>query len=144
MFRCWSGWKNSSEKRTSSKRETWSDSPPAFCMRWRREDSNGWMNGRSRREAGFPCRNGAADAEEPGGALLKALDSGAWEPLADARSFSAKLSDLRGNRTEVVLRRVHSERRHSVTLDLTGSWTKATVKDLTGSLAQRLGVARST
>jgi hypothetical protein len=72
------------------------------------------------------------------------LESGALAPLAKARSFSANLSDLSGNHVEVTLRRVPRARRHSITLDLLGSWTQASVKELTGSLSSRLPVARST
>jgi hypothetical protein len=84
------------------------------------------------------------EGEEPVGYLLDALESGAWSAVGDARSFSARLSDLSGGRVDVVVRRVHSGRRHALSLDLWGSWTKETVDDLVGSISKRLPVVRST
>jgi hypothetical protein len=92
----------------------------------------------------LPERKKHQDAEEPVGELLKALESGAWAPAAKARSFSVRLSDKRGNRADVIVRRVHRERRHALSLDLWGSWTKASIEDVTGSLSARLPVSRST
>jgi len=51
---------------------------------------------------------------------------------------------MRGNRADVVVRRVHRQGRHALSIDLWGSWTKETVNELTGSLAARLPVARTT
>ena len=83
------------------------------------------------------------DASEPVGELLTTLQSGAASTIASARSFSARLSDLSGGRIDVTVRRVHRERRHALTLDLWGSWTKSTVADLVGSISERLPVIRS-
>ena len=84
------------------------------------------------------------DGDEPVGYLLDALESGAWESVGRARSFSARLSDLSGARADVIVRRVHRERTHSLSIDLWGSWTSESVKDLEGSIASRLPVVRST
>lgn len=83
------------------------------------------------------------DAAEPVGDLLATLESGAWSSVASARSFSARLSDLSGARVDVTVRRVHRERRHALSLDLWGLWTKEEVQGLQGSIAQRLPVVRS-
>lgn len=83
------------------------------------------------------------DASEPVGELLTTLESGAWSSVGSARSFSARLSDLSGARVDVTIRRIHRERRHALTLDLWGSWTKEAVRDLEGSMSQRLPVRRS-
>jgi hypothetical protein len=83
------------------------------------------------------------DAAEPVGDLLTALESGAWASVGKARSFSASLSDLSGGRVDVTVRRVHRERRHALSLDLWGNWTHEAVKDLEGSLSQRLPVLKS-
>ncbi|HEY6238571.1 MAG TPA: hypothetical protein VIZ68_05240 [Thermoplasmata archaeon] len=83
-------------------------------------------------------------AEGPVGHLLDALESGAWSSAGGARSFSARLSDLSGGRVDVIVRRVHRGRRHALSLDLWGSWTKETVDDLVGSISKRLPVVRST
>ncbi len=92
-----------------------------------------------------PPRSGTApESDEPVGHLLEALESGAWTSVAAARSFSARLSDLSGGRIDVVVRRVHRERRHTVSMDLWGSWTQDTVEELQGAMAQRLPVLHST
>jgi hypothetical protein len=81
---------------------------------------------------------------EPVGVLIKALESGAWESIAKARSFSAQLSGPSGAKVEFTIRRVHRESRHALTVDLRGTWTKATVQDVIASLSSRLPVTRST
>lgn len=82
--------------------------------------------------------------EETVGELLKALESGAWKSVAGARTFAVRLSDTAGNRADVVVRRVHRQRRHSISLDLWGSWTKAKIGLVTGSIGARLPLAHST
>ncbi|MGC2289347.1 MAG: hypothetical protein WA688_05760 [Thermoplasmata archaeon] len=81
--------------------------------------------------------------EEPVGHLLDTLQRGAWSSVGLARTFSARLSDFSGARVDVTVRRVHREHRHSLTLDLWGSWTKEAVQDLQGSISARLSVAHS-
>jgi len=78
------------------------------------------------------------------GHLLEALEGATESSVGSARSFSATLSDLSGGTVEVVVRRVHRGGGHALTLDLRGDWTPAAVKDLTGSLSERLPVLRST
>lgn len=92
----------------------------------------------------LPERTTHRDPGEPVGELLNALESGAWAPAAKARSFSVRLSDRSGNRADVVVRRVHRQRRHALSVDLWGSWTKATIEGVTESLSARLPVSRST
>ncbi|MFZ0699803.1 MAG: hypothetical protein WAN74_06420 [Thermoplasmata archaeon] len=76
------------------------------------------------------------------GNLLAVLEGDGWTPLTKARSFSARLSDQQGHRVDVVVRR--RQRRHAVSLDLRGVWTRDTIHDLLGSLSQRVPVAEST
>lgn len=83
-------------------------------------------------------------AGEPVGALLDALQSDAGSSIAAARSFSARLSAPSGDRVDVAVRRVHRERRHSLSVDLWGSWTKASVEDLEDAITERLPVMSST
>jgi hypothetical protein len=83
------------------------------------------------------------NASEPVGDLLATLESGAWSVVGSARSFSARLSDQAGARIDVTIRRVHSERRHALSIDLWGLWTRADVQDLQGSISNRLPVVRS-
>ncbi len=79
---------------------------------------------------------------EPLGLLLKALESEEWKGFASAREFSVRLSGG-GNRADLVVRRTHRERHHSMTVDLYGSVTTADVHALVGALRQRLPVLRS-
>ncbi|MHB8351597.1 MAG: hypothetical protein ACYDFT_02745 [Thermoplasmata archaeon] len=93
----------------------------------------------------LPVRgSGAPSSEEPVGHLLVAIESGMWNPAAEALKFSVRISDRRGNHVDAIVRRVHRQRRHALSLDLRGSWTKATVDALTASLASRLPVAHAT
>lgn len=80
---------------------------------------------------------------EPVGELLEKLGHADPSAVGSARSFSARLTDLSGSRVDVIVRRVHRQRTHAMTLDLWGSWTKSSVQDLRGSIAQRLPVVRS-
>jgi len=80
---------------------------------------------------------------EPVGLLLEALDHDTGTAFVQARSFSIRLSDRGGNHIDAVVRRVHRARRHSISLDLWGVWTRAGVSDLKGALAARLPVART-
>ncbi|MCI4370729.1 MAG: hypothetical protein L3J81_05305, partial [Thermoplasmata archaeon] len=91
-----------------------------------------------------PSKGTDAVGREPVGDLLAALEGGAWDAVAKARAFSARLSDLQGNHVDVTVRRVHREHRHAMSLDLWGSWTKAKLTELEGSVAERLPVVRST
>jgi hypothetical protein len=84
------------------------------------------------------------DDVEPLGQLLAALESGRGPSLAKARSFSLRVSDLHRNRADVTVRRIHRQRRHALSVDLWGSWTKETIGELVGALAERLPVARTT
>jgi hypothetical protein len=80
---------------------------------------------------------------EPVGQLVRALEPGGWGAAGTARVFSARLSGIAGARADVVVRRVHRERRHALSIDLRGTWTKATVQDVVDALAARLPVVRS-
>ena len=89
-------------------------------------------------------KSARADKPEAVGQLLGALESPLGPSVAKARSFSVRLSDLQGNRVDIVVRRVHRQRRHTLSIDLWGSWTQETITALTGALAERLPVARTT
>lgn len=82
------------------------------------------------------------DEPEPVGQLLAAIQDEGAPSISGARSFAVRISDLDGNRADIVVRRVHRRRRHSLTLDLWGSWTRESLGRLTGALAQRLPVAQ--
>jgi hypothetical protein len=80
---------------------------------------------------------------EPVGHLLRALKSGAWERIADARAFSMRLSGRGDLRADATVRRLHRERTSSISLDLWGRLTSRDVRDVVGSLRERLPVLRS-
>jgi hypothetical protein len=80
---------------------------------------------------------------EPLSNLLEALEGGAWKSVGGAQSFSARLSDLSGARVDVVVRRVHGERGHALSMDLWGDWSPESVQDLEGAVKARLPIARS-
>ncbi|MCI4323989.1 MAG: hypothetical protein L3K03_08270 [Thermoplasmata archaeon] len=81
---------------------------------------------------------------EPVGLLLAALQTESGSSVSRARSFSVRLSDRGGNHVDVIIRHIHRERRHALSLDLWGLWTKATVGDLKGALSERLPVRETT
>jgi hypothetical protein len=80
---------------------------------------------------------------EPVGHMLRALKNDRWKRLAGARSFAVRLSGAGPNRADVVVRRIHRERLHSISLDLHGKWSPTAVRDLVGALRRRLPVLRS-
>lgn len=86
---------------------------------------------------------GPGKAFEPVGALFETLSGPDASSIAGARTFLARLSDGEGNRLDLAIRRVHRQRRHSVSLDLWGSWTQEQVHGIVGAIAARLPVART-
>jgi hypothetical protein len=77
------------------------------------------------------------------GDLVAAIESRGNQGDADARSFTALLTDLAGQHVAVKLRHATFSKRRVLELDLTGSWTKSTVHALEGSIAERLPVVKS-
>lgn len=77
------------------------------------------------------------------GALLQAMRLKEWESAQDGKEFAARLSGIDGRRLEFQLRRVHRERRHSLSVDLFGSITPRNVQEVVGALARHLPVLHS-
>lgn len=77
------------------------------------------------------------------GQLLELLGGPDGRLLASAHAFSLRLSDLEGNHVDLTVRRVHRERRHSLSLDLWGRWTPSSVGGLIGAIGARLPVAKT-
>ncbi len=90
----------------------------------------------------LPAEKSRRGSNEPVGDLLAVLEGDGASPLLKARSFAARLSDQQGHRVDVVVRR--TQRRHAISLDLNGVWTRDAIHDLLGSVAQRVPVARTT
>ncbi|MGB6500326.1 MAG: hypothetical protein WBG19_02840 [Thermoplasmata archaeon] len=84
-----------------------------------------------------------SNGAEPVGQLLNALEGETISSFAEARAFSVRASDLHGNRIDVVIRRVPRFRRHALSIDLWGRWTKGAVQDIVGALGERLPVLRT-
>jgi hypothetical protein len=84
------------------------------------------------------------EKEEPVSHLLTALESDPGNSAATARSFSARLSDFSGGRVDLVVRRIHRQRGHALSLDLWGVWTPSAVQAVVAAIGERLPLARST
>lgn len=97
-----------------------------------------WKAGR----IGSPARPDREAASPPRrvGEVLTDL-SGRTDPsLGRARQFSARLRGTGDRRAVVVLRRIHRERRHSLTVDLSGTFQREEVHALVAALHRHLPV----
>ncbi|HYB77246.1 MAG TPA: hypothetical protein VEE83_01000 [Thermoplasmata archaeon] len=79
---------------------------------------------------------------EPVGHLLNALKSEAWKHVATARSFSVRLSGPEDVRADLIVRRVHRERGHAVTLELFGRIPESFVRSVGTALRGQLSIVR--
>lgn len=79
---------------------------------------------------------------EPVGHLLNALESDSWKRVAQARSFSVRLSGSGDLRADVTVRRVHRERGHAITLELLGPTSDRDLAGVERELRNHLAVAR--
>ena len=97
-------------------------------------DPGGWL----------PLSEGGRPASEtPLGQFLRALDSPAWKDAARARSFALRLG-ARGNlHADLVVRRLHRERRHAISIDLRGLFPESTVRDVVGALHERVPLTKA-
>jgi hypothetical protein len=84
-----------------------------------------------------------ASLAEPVGHLVRALDSVEWRRLASANEFSVRLSGHPKIRADLVVRRVHRERGHTVTVNLRGWIVKRDLDGLARALRERLPVLRA-
>ena len=80
---------------------------------------------------------------EPVGHLLRALSSDAWQPYARGREFAVRLSGPPKSRADLVVRRVHRERGHSISVELRGVVTERDLVGLVRALRERVPVLRS-
>ncbi|MCI4373868.1 MAG: hypothetical protein L3K02_09565, partial [Thermoplasmata archaeon] len=71
-----------------------------------------------------------AQLAEPVSHLVRALSDEAWAPVGKAHSFAARLSGPDRLRVDLVVRRVHRERLHAVSLELWGTVPRRAVEDL--------------
>jgi len=83
-----------------------------------------------------------AQLTEPVGHLLNALQSPAWKRVASARAFALRLSGAGELRADVMVRRVHRERGHAITLELFGPLSGRELDAITRELREDLTVAR--
>ena len=80
---------------------------------------------------------------EPLSHLVRALGSLEWRRLAAAREFSVRLSGHPKVRADLVVRRVHRERGHSITVELRGWISPRELDGLVRALRERLPILRS-
>lgn len=80
---------------------------------------------------------------EPVEHLVRALASDRWQEIAGAVSFSVRLSADTDRRVDAVLRRVHRERQHSLSLELYGRLAPHDVHRTVHALQERLPVLRA-
>jgi len=80
---------------------------------------------------------------EPVSHLVRALGSLEWRRLAPAREFSVRLSGHPKVRADLVVRRVHRERGHSITVDLRGWISPRELDGLVRALRERLPILRA-
>ena len=74
------------------------------------------------------------------GHLLAAMRFDEWASVRDAQEFAARLSARTPARLEFALRRVHRERRHSLTDELSGRFAPPPVETVVGLLTRNLPV----
>jgi hypothetical protein len=84
-----------------------------------------------------------ASLAEPVGHLVRALASDAWKRVALAREFSVRLSGPARYRADLIVRRVHRERGHSITLELRGTIPARELEAVVRAMRVRLPVLRS-
>jgi hypothetical protein len=80
---------------------------------------------------------------EPVGHLLRALTSSAWQPYARAREFAVRLSGAPKSRADLIVRRVHRERGHSISIELRGGVVERDLTGLDRALRNSVPVLRS-
>ena len=87
----------------------------------------------------LPVRRSLARTDlEPVGDLLNVLEGSALTSVVRARRFAVRLSDLQGDRADVVIRRLRKPSEYALALDLRGRLTKESVEEFTGALTSRL------
>jgi hypothetical protein len=84
-----------------------------------------------------------AQLAEPVTHLLRALSDESWAPVGQAHSFAARLSGPDRLRLDFVVRRVHRERTHAVSLELWGTVSRRGVEDLVLRLHDQLPLLRA-
>jgi hypothetical protein len=84
-----------------------------------------------------------AQLAEPVAHLVRALSDPSWAPVGRAHSFAARLSGPDRLRLDFVVRRVHRERSHAVSIDLWGAISRRAVEDLVVRVHGRLPLARA-
>lgn len=80
---------------------------------------------------------------EPVGHLIRALTSERWSVLSKARRFAVRLSAPDGRRADAILRRVHREQDHTLTVELKGHIQQREIPRTVKAVRERLSVVRA-
>jgi hypothetical protein len=80
---------------------------------------------------------------EPVSHLMKALSSAEWAPVGSAHTFAVRLSGPDPIRLDLVVRRLHRERAHAVSLDVWGPVPRRFVEDMVVRVHDRLPLLRA-
>ena len=84
-----------------------------------------------------------AQLAEPVAHLVRALSDASWAPVGKAHSFAVRLSGPDRLRLDLVVRRVHRERTHAISLDLWGAIQRRVVEDLVVRIHDDLPLVRA-
>ncbi len=80
---------------------------------------------------------------EPVGHLVRALASEQWRSFATAREFRVRVSGHPSIRADLVVRRVHRERGHSLSIDLFGIIEPRDLAGLVRAIRERIPILRA-
>jgi hypothetical protein len=91
----------------------------------------------------LPLRGGPRGPQvRPVNQFLAAMQFDQWTLVRGARELAIRLSSPRGLRAELIVRRVHRERHHTLSIDVTGLFRKSHLEELSASLRRHLRVVR--
>lgn len=80
---------------------------------------------------------------EPVRQFLDALRTTEWQPMSSARELAGRLSNAAGDRLEFVVRRLHRERQHTLSVVLQGRVRAADVESIAAAVKDRLPLLRA-
>lgn len=92
----------------------------------------------------LPLRGGPKGPQvRPVAQFLAAMQFDQWNRVRGARELAIRLSGPRGLRAELIVRRIHRERHHTLSIDVTGLFRAPELESLSAALRRHLPVLRS-